>query len=76
MTDILIAMGILGGLGLILTGVMIFISGGFPGMDAMDMVWKAFWCLIWQAVLVLAANAAIQAVVFFRFDAKGNFHKK
>ena len=66
----------LGVLGLILTGVMLTMSMGFPGMDMMDMVWKAFWCLIWQGILALLANIAIWAVTFFRFDAKGNLRKK
>ena len=71
-----LAGAILGGLGLILTGVMLVISGGFAGMEAMDMVWKAFWCLVWQAVLTLLANAAIWGVTFFRFDAKGNYRNR
>ena len=62
---------VLGGLGLVLTGVMLIVSGGFSGMEAMDMVWRAFWCLIWQAVLALVANAAIWIVTALRFDAKG-----
>lgn len=71
-----LAGAVLGGLGLVLTGVMLVMSGSFAGMEAMDMVWKAFWCLIWQAVLVLIANVAIWAVTFFRFDAKGNYRSK
>ena len=71
-----LAGAVLGGVGLILTGVMLVISGGFTGMETMDMVWKAFWCLVWQAVLVLIANAAIWATTFFRFDAKGNYRNK
>lgn len=71
-----LAGALLGGLGLVLTGVMLFVSGGFAGMDAMDMVWKAFWCLVWQAVLVLLANAAIWGVTFFRFDARGNYRNR
>ena len=67
---------VLGVLGLVLAGVMLVISMGFPGMDTMEMVWKAFWCLIWQAVLALLSNAAIWAAAAIRFDAKGNFRKK
>ena len=67
---------VLGALGLILTGVMLVISMGFPGMDAMEMVWKAFWCLIWQGVLALLANAGIWAAAALRFDTKGNYRKK
>ena len=67
---------VLGDLGLILTGVMLVISMGFAGMDMMAMVWRAFWCLIWQGILALLANIAIWAVTFFRFDAKGSIRKK
>ena len=67
---------VLGGLGLILTGVMLVISGGFAGMDTMEMVWKAFWCLVWQGVLALLANAAIWAAAALCFDAKGNYRNK
>ena len=71
-----LAGAVLGGTGLILTGIMLVISGGFGSMDAMDMVWKAFWCLIWQALLALLANVIIWAVTFFRFDARGNYRNK
>lgn len=67
---------ILGALGLILTGVMLVMTMGFPGMDMMAMVWKAFWCLIWQGILALLANIAIWAVTASRFDARGNLRKK
>ena len=67
---------VLGGLGLILTGVMLVISMGFPGMEAMDMVWKAFWCLVWQGCLALLANIGIWLAAFIRFDARGNLRKK
>ena len=67
---------VLGVLGLILTGVMLVISMGFPGMDATEMVWKAFWCLIWQGALALLANGGIWLAAFARFDAKGNYRKK
>ena len=71
-----LAGAVLGGLGLILTGVMLVISMGFPGMEAMDMVWKAFWCLIWQGGLALLANAGIWLAAFLRYDARGNLRKK
>ena len=62
--------------GLILSGIMLVMSMGFPGMDTMEMVWKAFWCLIWQGVIALLANAGIWIAAALRFDAKGNFRKK
>ena len=67
---------VLGLSGLILSVIMLFLSSGFPGMDAMEMVWRAFWCLIWQGVVALLANAVIWLAAFARFDAKGNFRKK
>ena len=67
---------VLGGLGLILTGVMLIVSGSFAGMDTVEMVWKAFWCLVWQGVLALLANGAIWAAAALRFDAKGNYRRK
>ena len=67
---------ILGLLGLILSGVMLFLSMGFPGMDITQMVWKAFWCLVWQGILILIANIVIWTAAALRFDGKGNFRKK
>ena len=66
---------ILGGLGLILTVVMLIISGSFGSMDVMDMVWRAVSCLVWEAVLALLANVAIGLAAFALFDRKGEFRK-
>ena len=65
----------LGGLGLILTVVMFFISSGFGNLDVMDMVWKAVSCLVWEAVLALLANGAISLAAFLLFDRKGEYRK-
>lgn len=62
-----------GGLGLVLTVTMLFISRGFAAMEAMDMVWKAVTCLIWEAVLAVSATLAVNAIAFFKFDRKGEF---
>ena len=62
---------VLGGLGLILSGIMLLISRGFPDMDAMDMVWTSLRCLLWQGGLILIANIAIWVVTAIRFDGKG-----
>ena len=67
---------VLGLTGLILSGIMLFLSSGFPGMDTMEMVWRAFWCLIWQGILALLANGGIWLAAFLKFDAKGNYRKK
>ena len=63
-------------LGLALTGIMLVISGGFGGMEVMDMVWKALTCLGIEAVLALMANAAIAITAAVKFDRKGDYRKK
>lgn len=67
---------ILGGLGLVLTIIMYVISGSFAKMAVSDMVWKAVDCLVWEAVLALAATLAINLTVAFRFDRKGEYRGK
>ena len=67
---------VLGLSGLVLSGIMLFLSSGFPGMTPVEMVWRAFWCLIWQAVIALLANGGIWLAAFMRFDSRGNLRKK
>lgn len=66
---------VLGGLGLLLTVIMLVLSMGFGSMNTMDMVWRALMCLVWECALALAANIAINAVAFFKFDRKGAVRK-
>ena len=67
---------ILGGLGLILTVIMLIVSGGFGKMEVMDMVWKAVSCLVWEAVLTLIANITIAGAAATTFDRNGEYRKK
>ena len=67
---------VLGGLGLILTPVMFFISSGFAGMQLMDMVWKALRCLLWQAGLTILATLAINGLAMFWFNRKGELRRR
>lgn len=67
---------ILGGVGLVLTVVMLGMSVGFSAMAPMDLVWRAGKCLLWEAVLTILANVAIHAAVFFQFNAKGDSRRK
>ena len=66
---------VFGGLGLILTVVMLFVTNGYAGMEVMDMVWKAVTCLIWEAVLAVLATLAVNFVAFSKFDRKGEFRQ-
>lgn len=67
---------VLGGLGLALTIVMAVISGGFPSMEPIDLVWRAVACLVWEAVLSLVATIAINLTAALRFNGKGEYRKK
>ena len=62
--------------GLILTFVMLSVTGGFAEMDVMDMLWKAVKCGIWEAVIIIAATLTINLTVAFYFDAKGRLRKR
>ena len=64
------------GVGLILTLVMFFVTAGFGEMDVMDMLWKALKCGIWEAVLIGVATLAVNLLVMFYFDAKGNIRRR
>ena len=60
-----------GGVGLILTIVMLLISGGFAEMEVTDMVWKAAGCLAWQAIIAIVLTLLVNFLAIFYFDAKG-----
>ena len=61
--------------GLILTLVMLPITGKFQNMDIMDMLLKTVKCGIWEAVIIILATLAINLTVAFFFDAKGHLRK-
>ena len=67
---------LLGGAGLVLTLVMLFVSGGFGSLSPEDMVWKALWCLVAEAVLALIANGAICGLAAYNFDRNGEYRRK
>ena len=67
---------VLGGLGLVLTVVMVFMMMSFRGMEVQAMLWRAVKCLIWEAALALLANLAINAAAFLLFDSHGDFRSK
>lgn len=59
-------------LGMILTVVMLIISGSFAGMETMDMVWKAGKCILWELGLVAAACFCIDITVLIFYNSKGD----
>ena len=60
------------GVGLVLTIVMALICVGFGNMQAMDMVWSAVWCIVWELGIVAIATAAINITVIALYDSEGN----
>jgi hypothetical protein len=67
---------VLGGLGLVLTGIMLMMSGGFAGMETMDMAWRALSCVIWETALAAAAVVVINGVTAATFNAKGEYRNR
>jgi len=67
---------VLAALGLILMIAMLLISGSFPQMETMELLWQAVYCVAAQAVLLAVSCLTINAVVALRFDGKGNERKK
>lgn len=66
---------ILGALGLILGIVMLLVSGSFAAMETMDLLWRAVWCMVWEAGLTAAACIGVNTAVMLRFDSKGNLRR-
>jgi uncharacterized membrane protein len=63
-------------LGLVTGIAMLLISGGFAAMDTMDLLWRAVYCVLFEAGSMAVACLSINIVVALRFDAKGNERKK
>ena len=59
------------GLGLVLTVMMFLISGGFRGMDMMEMADTAVRCVLWELGLMALCCIVINIVVTIRYDRKG-----
>lgn len=59
-------------LGLVLSVVMFLVSGGFRGMDGMQMLDKAVVCILWEIGLMAVACITINIILIVRYDRKGN----
>ena len=63
-------------LGLIFGIVMLVISGKFPQLETMDLLWKAAYCVLWEAGITALACIGINTVVAIRYDSKGILRRK
>ena len=59
-------------LGLVLTVVMFFITGGFAAKSTVDALSSALTCVLWEAGLIAAACITINTLVAIHFTADGD----
>ncbi len=59
-------------LGLVLTVVMLFITGSFGGKDVMDVISSGVNCLLWEIGLTLLSCLAVNIVVALRYNRSGD----
>ena len=62
---------VLGVTGLILTGVMFYLSSGFHQMAVTAMVWRSVVCLFWEAIVSILAFEIVNLTAMLLFDRKG-----
>ena len=67
---------IFGGLGLILTILMLMICLTLSSRQAMDMVWLAVKSLLWEGALGLIAVLSINSIAMYTYDYNGNRRRK
>jgi uncharacterized membrane protein len=58
-------------LGLVLTVVMLIITGSFAGNPIMDIIGKGAKCLLWEAGLILVSTLVINITAMVLYDRKG-----
>ena len=66
----------LGALGLVLSVVMLLVSGGFAEMETMELLWRAVYCDAWEVGLAVVACLTVNTMAALRFDGKGDRRKK
>ena len=60
-----------GVLGLVLTVVMLIITGSFAGNPIMDIIGKGIKCLLWEGGLILVSVLVINVTAMLCYDRKG-----
>lgn len=58
-------------LGLVLTILMLIISGGYGSKDIVEVINSGFRCLIWEIVLAAVSCLVINCTAMLRYDRKG-----
>ena len=65
-----------GGMGLVLTIIMIICMISFSDRTPPDLVWFTVKCILWQIILVMVATLAVNIYIMVKFDPKGNLREK
>ena len=63
-------------LGLVLTVVMLIITGSFAGNPIMDIIGKGARCLLWEAGIILVSCLVINVTAMLIYDRKGMRRKR
>ena len=63
-------------LGLVLGGVMYFLTTGFRGKEMIEMLMLAVQCILWELGLVAVSCLLIDILVVIKFDSKGVSRKE
>ena len=63
-------------LGLILGIVMLLISGKFPQLEIIDLLWRAVYCVAWEAGIVAVACIGVNTTVAIRYNSRGDQRRK
>jgi len=63
-------------LGLILTVVMVIVSGGFRGKEIQEVLSGAITCILWEAGLVAVSCLAVNLLAMVNFTADGQLRRR
>ena len=63
-------------LGLVLSVVMLLLTGGFSAMPIMDVISFGIKCLLWEMGLALVSVVVINLITAIRFDRRGDRREK
>ena len=64
-----------GVLGLVMTFVMVALTGGMQEMELNDALWAAVKYVLWEVGIVLVSSVVINTVVMIRFTYSGDYRK-
>ncbi len=63
-------------LGLVLTIVMLVVTGGFAGKETGEVLFSALKCILWEAGLIAASCLVINTLVAMNFNAAGELRRR